>query len=253
MYVDDEPDLLELGRSVIEENKSCQVISALSAPEALAQLKETPVDAIVSDYCMPGMDGIAFLEHARSIRPGIPFLLFTGRDCDNRVMKVLNNTNTFYLQKGFDPEDQFNKIIALLKQAMNFRYIQGNPIDLDPETEQLLENPDLAVVVISDYAIQRCNQKAVEYFGFTDKSQIIGHSPIDFSVLAQWDRLGSQFQMESIFRKTAKCSEKKIHWNHQRADGTPVCSEVSLRCRIVRGRTVFLGILNPVLHQTREN
>jgi DNA-binding NarL/FixJ family response regulator len=245
MYVDDEPDMLELGRFFIETNKSCQVISALSASAAIIQLKDTPVDAIVSDYSMPGMDGIAFLEHARSIRPGIPFILFTGRECDSRVMGVLNNINTFYLQKGFDLEDQFKKMILLVKNALNLRHIQDDLPNLDPETKQLLENPDMAVVVICDYVIQRCNRKAMELFGCTDMSQIIGHALVDFSVLAQWDRLGSQFQMESIFRKAAQCSEKKIHWKHQRADGTPICSEVSLRYRTCCGHRFFLGILNP--------
>jgi CheY-like chemotaxis protein len=65
LYVDDEPDLLELGRIFLEETKEFTVRTFGSAVEALDFLAWERVDAIVSDYQMLDMDGIQFLVEMR--------------------------------------------------------------------------------------------------------------------------------------------------------------------------------------------
>ena len=48
---------------------------APSAPKALALLQERALDAILPDYQMPELDGIAFLQQVRSKGDTIPFKL----------------------------------------------------------------------------------------------------------------------------------------------------------------------------------
>jgi len=62
--------LTDLGHSVIE---------AFSGREALDILKSgAPVDAIITDYAMPGMSGVELGRQARALRPGLPVMLATG-------------------------------------------------------------------------------------------------------------------------------------------------------------------------------
>ncbi len=58
LYVDDEPGLVALLRHYLQQTGEFQVLTAGSGPEALALLERHPVDVVVSDYQMPGMNGI---------------------------------------------------------------------------------------------------------------------------------------------------------------------------------------------------
>lgn len=54
-------------------------LEAFSASQALAILEErADIDALITDYAMPGMDGLELAHAARRLRPGLPILLVTG-------------------------------------------------------------------------------------------------------------------------------------------------------------------------------
>ena len=80
LHVDDEPDFADLTAIHLErERDDFEVVTATSATEGLERLAESDIDCIVSDYDMPGMDGLEFLEAVREECPDLPFILFTGR------------------------------------------------------------------------------------------------------------------------------------------------------------------------------
>jgi CheY-like chemotaxis protein len=79
LYVDDEQSLLEVAQLFLEETGEFRVRTLISAKEALSSPQILMYDAIISDYQMPGMDGIAFLKAVRQRSTDIPFILFTGR------------------------------------------------------------------------------------------------------------------------------------------------------------------------------
>ena len=65
LYVDDEPDLLELCKIFLEQDGDFRVETVQSPLEALPLLEKNPYDAIVCDYQMPEMDGISLLKQVR--------------------------------------------------------------------------------------------------------------------------------------------------------------------------------------------
>ncbi len=51
--------------------------SCATAEAALVRLQTGEIDLLVTDYCLPGMDGIALIQLARSIRPDMRTILIT--------------------------------------------------------------------------------------------------------------------------------------------------------------------------------
>jgi CheY-like chemotaxis protein len=110
LYVDDDPDLLEIGKFFLEKSGTLQVDTIGSAPEALRKVRITPYDAIISDYQMPQMDGITFLKVIRREYPALPFIIFTGKSREEVVIDALNSGADHYIQKGGDPESQYAEL-----------------------------------------------------------------------------------------------------------------------------------------------
>lgn len=122
LYVDDELDLLGLCKIFLELDREFQVTPIASVQEALDCLSRSSFDAIISDYQMPGIDGLEFLKRVRSRDEDIPFILFTGRGREEVVIEAINNGVDFYLQKGGDPKSQFAELGHKIKKAVNSRY-----------------------------------------------------------------------------------------------------------------------------------
>ena len=117
LYVDDEECLLEIGKTFLEMDGSMQVEVSTSAQLKLQEWGTTSYDVVVSDYEMPLVNGIEFLETLRSRGDRTPFIIFTGRGREEVVIKALNAGADFYIQKGGAPRAQFAELTHKIKKA----------------------------------------------------------------------------------------------------------------------------------------
>ena len=121
LLVDDEPALLDISRIFLERDTRFSVETAPSGDLALELLENVFFDAIVSDYQMPGMDGLALLSRVREQGNPIPFIILTGRGREEVVIEALNLGADFYLQKGGDPKSQFAELTSKIIHAVSKR------------------------------------------------------------------------------------------------------------------------------------
>ena len=76
LCIDDEVLGLEI-RKVVLEREGYVVHTATDGPTGIRVFRQHPVDAVVLDFAMPGMDGGAVATVLREIRPNIPILLLS--------------------------------------------------------------------------------------------------------------------------------------------------------------------------------
>jgi len=77
LFVDDEPRVLR-GLLRLLRDERWELHTAESAADALQMMAGGPYDVVVSDYRMPGMDGVTLLERVREEHPGIVRIVLTG-------------------------------------------------------------------------------------------------------------------------------------------------------------------------------
>ena len=77
LILDDEARILSALRRALRR-EGYDILTFERAEDALRELEERPVDAILTDQKMPGMSGLQFLERAAQRRPDAVRLLITG-------------------------------------------------------------------------------------------------------------------------------------------------------------------------------
>jgi PAS domain S-box-containing protein len=89
-----------------------EVLSAANAEEALqvAATHTGPIDLLLTDVIMPGMNGRQLAERLLTERPGLRVLYMSGYTDDAHVQHVVLNTDASYLQKPFDAETLSRKV-----------------------------------------------------------------------------------------------------------------------------------------------
>jgi len=82
LLVDDEPELRAIVAFVLAE-EGCQVLEAEGAEDALTVLRSpAPVDLLFTDITLPGTDGVALADAAKSLRPDLPVLYTSAYGAD---------------------------------------------------------------------------------------------------------------------------------------------------------------------------
>ncbi|NMB79332.1 MAG: response regulator [Methanomicrobiales archaeon] len=90
LYVDDDPTHRDIAKLYLEKDREFSVETVVSARDALTKENLAGYDAIVSDYQMPAIDGIEFLQSLRAAGNNVPFILFTGRGREEVVIRAFN-------------------------------------------------------------------------------------------------------------------------------------------------------------------
>ncbi len=182
LYVDDEPDLLEISKLFLEQGGEFAVDVTTSATAALGMISSKNYDAIISDYQMPGMDGIAFLKKVRSSGNVIPFILFTGRGREEIVIQALNEGANFYLQKGGDPVAQFAELTHQVQQAVWQRRAEISIRDLERREADIINFlPDATFAIDRSGRIIAWN-RAIEEMTGVPAADMLGKGNYEYAI-----------------------------------------------------------------------
>lgn len=115
LIVDDEVDTGDI-LSLRLERRGLKPAVATSGEAALAHLKDNPVDIVLLDLKMPGMDGFEVLRHIREDLPEVSVIILSGHADLDAAAKGMELGAFFYLLKPVNLEELCHKIEDACRQ-----------------------------------------------------------------------------------------------------------------------------------------
>lgn len=120
LVVDDDAEVAETTALMLERH-GLDAVWETSPRESLERLNERgeAIDCVVSDYRMPGMDGLELLDAVRDVSPGLPFVLFTARGSERIASAAIDAGVSGYIQKGGN--EQYDRLANRVEEAIEKR------------------------------------------------------------------------------------------------------------------------------------
>src|SRR6266498_1350869 len=116
LIVDDDSLTLDATAQLLER-EGYQISALDNAGNALAFVRDNPVDAVLTDINMPGMSGIDLLEQLHGRQPDIPVILMTAYAELEMAVEAIKKGTFDFLIKPYKPLQLFHSI----KKAVDYR------------------------------------------------------------------------------------------------------------------------------------
>lgn len=125
----DDQALVRAGLRALLEDLGIEIAFEAEDGEALlALLAQTPVDAVLSDIRMPGLDGIAMLERLRAGGDATPVLLLTTFDDSDLPLRAAAAGAQGFLLKDAEPEDLREAIVRVAAGESLLQPVSTEPV-----------------------------------------------------------------------------------------------------------------------------
>jgi PAS domain S-box-containing protein len=179
LQVDDDPGFAELTATFLEqEHEAFDVVWVSTAAEALEQMRSVTIDCVVSDYEMPGQNGLEFLQEVRNQHPNLPFILFTGKGSEEVASDAISTGVTDYLQKARGAE-QFAVLANRVRNAVERWRAQREAARTQTVIDALTDQSNELILVIDEKSvIQFASEASKTIFGYPQE-QLTGMSLTD--------------------------------------------------------------------------
>lgn len=121
LIVDDEPRIRSLV-ALILRNVGYGVLEAVNGEDALGMLRDNRVSLIITDYCMPGMNGFQFIRRLRKIPEykTVPVILISGSS-ELILKEFIDEDISEFLMKPFIPK----RLLDVVDSLMNTEDLQA--------------------------------------------------------------------------------------------------------------------------------
>ena len=165
LVVDDDPDIRELVRTLLER-AGHEVAEAADGRAGLKELYATPADLVILDVTMPELDGWATLERIRDVSE-VPVLMLTARADELERVRGLTGGADDYVAKPFGRQELVARVQALLRRSAT-----------QPERSELYAD-DLLTIDFAQRAVKR-------------EGREVQLTPLEFKLLATFVRHPNQ-------------------------------------------------------------
>lgn len=248
LHIDDDPEFVAFVATALERERGAfSVDTATSGQEGLERLAGTRYDCIISDYEMPGMGGIEFLETVRESHPGLPVILFTGEGSEEVASEAFSAGATDYLRKGAASE-RYELLADRIESAVATTRTAGRTA----LQEHLMDHAE----VVAETGAWQVDTETGELHCTVGTRQILGveegDEPATLDGVIDYSHPEERAQFREMTEQVRGSGEEATgEWRLQRADGDERLVEVSVSPVEADGEVVALrGVMSDITGQS---
>jgi len=155
LVVDDEKSIRRVVEYALQEG-GFEVLSAARGDDALEVIEREPVDLVVLDLMLPGIDGIEVCRRIRASR-NVPIIMLSARDDEVDKVLGLEMGADDYVTKPFSPRELVSRVKANLRRARVVP-VQEDPIrigdiEVDPAARTVTRDGQDVPLTFSEFEI----------------------------------------------------------------------------------------------------
>ena len=234
LHVEDDSQFAELTRRGLERELSEVTIeTAANADAAFDRIDADQPDCVVSDYQMPGANGIEFLTELRNEYPKLPFILYTSKGSEAVASDAISAGVTDYIQKDATTE-QYELLARRIERAVARRRAER-------DYREIFEKVPAGLVVhdVETGEIVDANHHFCDRLGY-DREEVIGMTVGEFSA---GDPPYDAATGRSKIQAAADGEPQRFRWRDQTSDGETFPVEVVLEHTTIGGQERVLAFV----------
>lgn len=152
LIVDDEEIITYSLSMHLSLSTNLNILTSNDPANALKEIRERDIDLVISDYLMPGMNGIEFLTEAKKINEDITLILLTGYADKENVIKAVNQVGVYYyIEKPWDNDSLIKIINNGLEKASLIKQLKKKILEIEDSRNEINR---LYNILEKDYRVQ---------------------------------------------------------------------------------------------------
>ena len=138
VLVDDEEMVTQNLEMLLSMETGYESVCFNQPASTLEYLKQNEVDAVLSDFIMPEMNGLDLLAHVKEVQPTCSRLLLTGYADKESAVRAINEVGLFqYLEKPWENEFVMMTLRNAVERSRLLKQLQDKSQSLDTFREEV--------------------------------------------------------------------------------------------------------------------
>jgi PAS domain S-box-containing protein len=227
---------------------SCDILLVNSKDSFEASLTEGSFDLIISDYTLPGYDGVTALKHAQETQPDVPVILISGTVGEEEAVKCLHIGATDYLLK-----ERLDRLVPAVHRAIQEaetrrtrRHAEAALRQSETRKAAVLDSVlDCIVTMDADGMVIEFNAAAERTFGYT-KAEAVGRALADLIIPPRLRAAHNAGLARYLATGEGPVLGKLIEITAVRSDGSEIPVELAITVIRSEKAPVFTGVLRDI-------
>ena len=185
LHLEDEPRDQELVRATLEaEGLACEIHAVSTRPDFVTTLERGEIDLILSDFALPGFDGLTALQIARQRRPDLPVIFLSGTIGEEAAIEAVKSGATDYVLK-----QRLARLVPAVRRAVTEAQAERRRREVEESlsrerefSTQLIESSVDGILAFDGELCITAWNAGMERITGRDRTEVLGRSALDLSL-----------------------------------------------------------------------